>query len=493
MKFKLTSPSHECIPQFDLERPFTAEELAGGPVALAATRLATVKAFLRRLQVFLRCVADDGQHLELVPGKNCQVCESVYNDEKDDKFSTHVVVYADGATWELSSKVAHTLEAILVCLPPSDADFPLLVYTDRDDATTSIIDLDIYGNGRCFRMLYNCKLKRPSPLLPILGSSTRVRDHLVNAYPELQPPTGIDGGDDLVRLDPNAVVRHAASLAVSLVAPDAGSSVQGELLRRLRPSGGGTSQAGQAVVANWHTRELDDVRTMLLGHAGLAAELRIPAVSFEREYTLSRNLMRFQISQAAGPRCPYAGRVHSGNHCFMQYDHALQLCTLGCYDEACKGRLSRGEVEEIQLHVPAASRRAAITAAIDVTQQRDLHTRQHLVRWAEVYDEREMRPYPLDERLILVRANMGAGELFCAVQFRAMNPIAWFVTVIHPPCDVVGKTKALVKHLQRKDQQASPPSAGKQLPVNCNSLGGVLHFTAPPPSFHPASTQLPAP
>ena len=120
--------------------------------------------------------------------------------------------------------------------------------------------------------------------------------------------------------------------------------------------------------------------------------------------------MRFKISPAASPRCPSAGKVHDSNHCFVDYDHAMQLCTVGCYDEVCKGKLARGEVDEIQLNVPAVSRRAAITAAIDVTQQRDLHTRQHLVKWAEDYDEREMRPYPLDQPLVVIRANTGAGE-----------------------------------------------------------------------------------
>ena len=392
----------------------------------------------------------------LLPGKNCQVSQSVY----DEKFSSHVVVSVPGATWALTHDAAVTLNAIMMCIPSSDSDRPLLVYTDpKDGVTQSLIDQRVYTNGRCFRLLYNCKLKSPSPLLPILGSSKKVVDHLVNAYPELTAPPGIDDGSALGALDPDAIARRTASLAASMDAAGAAALDVGQLLRRPRPLAeggrGGASQPGRPVVPDWQTRELDHVRTMLLGNAGLAAELRIPAVAFSGEYVLSRNLMRFQIDQAVNPRCPYGERVHSNNHCFMQYDHALQMCTLGCYNETCKGKVARGDVDEVTVHCPVSSRLAAVTAAVDVTQQRDLHTRQHLVRWSEEYTARKMNPYPLDERLIVIRANMGAGECYSALftnkkKYRILIPCESFM---------VGKTKALVVHLHRKEQQACQPPA----------------------------------
>ena len=133
------------------------------------------------------------------------------------------------------------------------------------------------------------------------------------------------------------------------------------------------------------------------------------------------------------PCCPYGNRVHKGNNCFLQYDHRMQICTLGCHDHGCKENLALGKVHEIMVNTTAVSRRAAITAAIDLTQQHDLHTRQHLVKWAEQYDEREMRPYPTDKPLVVVRANTGAG-----------------------------KTKALVKHLEALERQMGARVKGMQ-------------------------------
>lgn len=157
--------------QFDLERPFTATEIAGGPDAIASARKATVAVFMRRLKAFLSEVQDD-QGCELMPGKNCQLCQSLY----DIKFSAHVVVYLPEFTWQRTLMVAYTLNAQLVCLPDSESDRKLLVYTKANEEV-SLVDLSIYNPGRCFRMLYNCKLMSPSPLKPTLGSSSRIARH----------------------------------------------------------------------------------------------------------------------------------------------------------------------------------------------------------------------------------------------------------------------------------------------------------------------------
>ena len=380
---------------------------------MTAARIATVAAFLSRLeQLFLCCkkpqtsdASDTPSSSELVPGKNCQICESIY----DNKFSTHVVVYAPGTTWALSAQVATTLNAILVHIPPSHSDHPLLVYKDAAGKIASVIDITIYGKGRCFRMMNMCKLKTPlSPLTPINGSSNRVVDHLVNDY----PTTIIDASHTSCAIDWSAI----ATLATTL--PNTLSASANKLVQVRRTVGISVRTDRPVVVADWQPSHINYVRNMLIHHEGLALELHTTSpLSFDNERLLSRRLYRFTLSKnSTSPWCPYGKRVHKSNNCFVDYNHDWQTCFLGCFDNDCMDKIKSGACPEFQLPVPTMSQQSAITAAIDATHQCDLHTRQHLVQWAQSYSDREMRPYPLDERLIVVRANTGVGEFFRVVE-----------------------------------------------------------------------------
>jgi hypothetical protein len=138
----------------------------------------------------------------------------------------------------------------------------------------------------------------------------------------------------------------------------------------------------------------------------------------------------FTIDNNCSPRCPYAARCHGSNHIYMVYNQSKQQATLRCHHPECAKRISSGEVEQFQwpVYLPAT----ALAAAVDAAQPATMHSRQHLVRWAEDYDDGEpapplandsddeedaprtpsggMRPFPAAPRLMVIRANMGIGE-----------------------------------------------------------------------------------
>lgn len=103
---------------------------------------------------------------------------------------------------------------------------------------------------------------------------------------------------------------------------------------------------------------------------------------------------------------------------YIVYNHKLQQAALRCHFPGCKNMLLSGEVDEEQW--PVFLPGAATAAAADAIQPATMHSRQNSVRWSEDYSQaNEMRPYPAAERLMVIRANMGAGKsLGCGLLWR---------------------------------------------------------------------------
>lgn len=281
---------------FDFERPFSEQEQLLTPVQLAELRHDITSAVMRHLGALVTSMATAaaGEAAEaepaaaagqpssagtpLQPGTTCQVAVSVYNI----KYSCHLVAYMPHGSCNptLAGVVACILNARLVALPPSDPDHALLVYL-KDGTPTSVVDDSVYHEGRCFRMLHNTKRIYPdSPLLPYLGSSDKIADHLVNSYVELESSRA--AACCLPPIDPSHVADQVPAL------PPRTQSCIGAV-RRIRASASAPPETGNDIVPAWQPGDLAHVRTNLLANEELATTLHVKPGDLQFSYETTRS------------------------------------------------------------------------------------------------------------------------------------------------------------------------------------------------------------
>ena len=170
----------------------------------------------------------------------------------------------EDCTAYLSGKVADIINDRLVSLPDGSPDHPLFVYNDVN-GKTSIVDCSIYEKSRCFRMLYNVKKKPPSvPLLPYLGSSAFLVDHLVRVHASNCPPAGMTL---LPSLDPGIVEAAGPPPPPKMEAPPCIGAAR---RAKSRPDG-----ADAVIRASWQPGDIVHIRTSLLYSEHVARIIKV--------------------------------------------------------------------------------------------------------------------------------------------------------------------------------------------------------------------------
>lgn len=256
---------------FDLERPFTEQEQALPSAQLDTLREAIVRAFMQHAEAALSELLRSP--IQLVPGSNCQISTSSYPH----RFSCHAVMYMKGCTMALSGKFADIVDARILSLATDDPHHSLMVYQiikGGVSVTKTVVDTGIYEKSRCFRLLFSSKKKPPSvPLVPFLGSSASVLDHLVNVHPSTCPP---DGMTLLPTLDV-AMVDEAVPPRPSRTQSCVGSS------RLARPR-----EDHAHVRACWQPGDIAIVRSSLLAGKDVARVMKLECgkLCFESDITM---------------------------------------------------------------------------------------------------------------------------------------------------------------------------------------------------------------
>jgi hypothetical protein len=329
--------------------------------------------------------------LELLPGINCQLCQSLYDPTVKNKLSAHAIFYItqdSNCTLQLGSRVAHILEARILALDEKHPHSRLLVGPDGKCA----IDKAIYTNFRLFRLLYNCKMDAPAPLRPVYGSSTILQHHLVCSYPEMQP----QGARPFAIRVPDASASYARAPTVAIM----------NIVRR--PQG---RQAAPPAPPAWRQSEMDAILASLRSNALLAEILGVSRVELAGVYPAQDGkTCSIHIHEGCSPVCPFQGSPHKHNHLYVLYDHARRRCSLRCHNADCRMKLENNAVDKIRWQIFINSSDDAHSSAADVINTSSLHSRRSCIQWDDKYTGESMKEYPLHPRLLVVCAQMGVGE-----------------------------------------------------------------------------------
>ena len=369
----------------DLERDFTSIE-ALSETSRQRAREATWEAIVKCVEALLSELFDE--KVVLKPGLNCQVLESTY----DGKFSRHLLIYASGMTMLMVSAIASQLNRRALALPDDDLDRSVLVWTHKG-SFKSVFDPSIYSDFRSMRMAFCNKLSKATStkLQPVLGSSDDISAHLVNVWPDVYARPEVLPALDVSRL-PEELLDHPRPRRRATGGEMQTSPVQEEL----------------ASPPLWQPGQMQEVREFLIQNDKIKKLLCVETLEFGQEKPqVDGSGCIFPIPHSCNVTCPYAERQHESNNLYFQYSHVDRRAVLRCHNDHCKQGHKPGGHDwfPIKLSVDESMRLALINS------QSTMHSCRSLIDFGEedIYNEREMRPYPAESKIVAVLAGMGTG------------------------------------------------------------------------------------
>ena len=416
IKDKNADPVHILM---DIERDFTAEE-AASDASRELARGDTWDAIVRLIEQLLKEIC--GEPITLVPGRNCQVLESLYPQ----KFSRHLLIYTPGFVSMRSLALVNKLYRRCFDMPPANPIRPLLVYRKPDGRLMTVFDQTVYSMNQAMRMPFCCKLGENNPLLPILGSSSDIAAHLVNVVPpdlfsppEMLPPVDLD--KLLQALKPQVIKLRVGGSIETRHALDGGTD-DGDLTPIHTPT------------PLWQPGQMESLRKDLIGHTALKATIRVKELIFKDGGAVGQDgsYFYFYIKRMPGQdyaTCPYAQRIHAENDMSIIYNHTLHRVSIHCYHAECSLKACGVPRECWRVTLPEEVL-AATAADFGEGDNPDCTLHACASRVTYINDEDKycdangMRPYPND-RLLAVVAGMGTGmfHMLQTLNFQTLTPI----------------------------------------------------------------------
>jgi hypothetical protein len=350
-----------CKMYFDLDRPDT--RYASETVAMH---------MLSALSDYLHNVF--GFDFAPIPGTNCQLAQAT----TDKKTSVHLCCDV-----RVPSVIAHRMltKSLIKFVMDSTDRWPALVISDPlsracGSTESCVIDSAVYTQFRSFRMLGMVKFGRDNALIPMLGSSHALADHLIGLYPSLcgdmpELPQPVNSQGPLLQMCGTHARRDAPSQAEPLP-PSAFSEFED-------------------LVNGW--------KSVQEAFAGTTGPLRFSAVS-ETPYNY-----RLRIDKRQGVACVYAKRHHVSNNIYIILAKDRRSAELVCHDAECEDIIERGG--RVMLHDDEWGSNGTFDSS--GVQIGGLHAQGDNIEWDQDYDEPQMRDLP-DGPLVCVLAGMGIGK-----------------------------------------------------------------------------------
>ncbi|GAQ89318.1 hypothetical protein KFL_005100080, partial [Klebsormidium nitens] len=268
--------------------------------------------------------------------------------------------------------------------PPEDLrrSCEFLRYQKANGKEDCILDFAVYGRGQLWRTLYSEKLGTGRPLVPSVGSSDKVEDHLVGIYSTV--PTA------------SALKPCSTDLLVAYTRPAGGARARGES-QRPQPR---TAVAIRAQYADERPQPVSPLTQVECDRLLKRYQRDHPGASIARAPEHLGGTIFAVHFDVPEPYCWIAGRAHQspGNSCgYLVYDRAHPSKALyRCHAGDCSGTGSHGQRLQRVLLLDG----------------------DHIESWTEEYElVGRMRAYPVPDLspgatplTTMVMANMGAGK-----------------------------------------------------------------------------------
>jgi hypothetical protein len=306
------------------------------------------------LEEFLR--ENCGIELIMRPGQDMQVLTACTST----KTSAHVRVDV-----LVPSVIAHKIFVVAFAqFVVDEARWPCLVMPNGK----GVVDASVYTAWRSFRLAYMVKINRDNPLTPFGASSPNLRDHAVNVFPSTPEPRATLPEAVANWTQGSGSKKHRPYVPVTEVTTTP-SDVRG-MIDELN--------TWKSVRSIWP----DGIRVVTAVTSEYGTKLRLPD-SFT---------------------CPYKGAVHLSNKVYLSVPPKTRSAKVICHDVTCRESIDNcGYV----MLCPDIRESTLLTDAVDGGGT--FHQQQSLIRWAEDYDEPEMRDFPILP-IVCVRAGMGMGK-----------------------------------------------------------------------------------
>jgi len=242
----------------------------------------------------------------------------------------------------------------------------IVEFISNDGKHECLLDASVYSNFRCYRCVGMEKYGKDNELKCMDGHDREV--YYVKYYSE--SPQQIESSVPCMG-PPEERVNSPARMA-RLISPPDGSDcdTHADVLRR-------------------YSAYINSYECIV---SKLGANVRVSSISSKAEKitccSIEKNFLHV---------CPYAGRTHDSNNLYVIVDMRTRTVSVRCHDEDCKGRKD------------LVARAYDDSDSYDSKDVTSMHGQEGNVRWSEVYDEPEMRDYPVLP-LVSVRAGMGTGK-----------------------------------------------------------------------------------
>jgi hypothetical protein len=319
---------------------------------------------------FLTTVCDFPFHAS--PGTGCQISTA----STDVKTSVHVKFDFIVPSMTAHLVLAKQLKAFVLA---SRAEYASLVFDKPSGEVDCVIDVAIYTEFRSWRALFMVKIGKANPLIPFPGCSRDPLDHFVGVY---------DG------------VRYDHLPVVTVPDPPAALGIARPVAKKPArlAAGGSTSSAGTSGTDKSNEEWTNTLNVWPDTLKVLGAPVQIVAVG--------KGFMPGVVSLrcARSTVCPYAGRAHASNNLYLRVNVQQHFAVVVCHDDDCKDKC-----HESAIGIACGTLPGHDLNTHDAVYRETLHTQEKNVQWDDVYDEPEMRPYPLAE-FVTVRAGMGTGK-----------------------------------------------------------------------------------
>jgi hypothetical protein len=340
-----------CKMYFDLDRPDTVYSSE----TVAVHMLAALGAYLHQVFAF---------DIVLVPGANCQLAQATTAR----KTSVHMCCNV-----HVPSVLAHrALTKSLIKFIMAGGDrWPALVM----EGDTCVVDVAVYTQFRSFRMLGMVKYGRDNPLVPMLGSSAVVADHLIGRYPILQ------AGVDMPEL-PKPSNSEGPLLQMC------GTHARKDCVPQALPLPPSAHPEFEDLINGWTSVQ-----------EAFSVRVRISAVS-ETPYNY-----RLRIDKRQGLPCVYAKRHHVSNNVYILLAKDKRSAEVVCHDAECEDIVERGG--RMLLHDDEWGSNDLYDSV--GTHVGGLHAQKDNILWDQDYDEPQMRELPRAP-IVCVLAGMGIGK-----------------------------------------------------------------------------------
>lgn len=365
---------------FDLDRNISiAEEVEPFDVIITT--------FLSVTQRFLKEVYNI--EINLVIGTNTHIGFSI----TPTKYSAHIRINIKCTKIEVAENVAINLSKFVYSnVYCSDRERFLLTFikqSNQGPQTNCLIDKSVYRNFGCYRTIYSSKWKQGgTPLLPYKSSSKLIKDHLV-IWTEVSNP------------DYEIPV---ISQEIEFVAKADYSKINESVFHPLPKPTKPLSEMKLEFSPDVNTTQLEKIANAILKNKEVHSLIKCDRLEFDQDCQYyNANNYNFYIKKSCNHCCPYAGRVHSHNRSYFQYNFTYQTVTYRCFSQNDECHMKYDCRFKVDHAIDSLSK------LTDLNNTATLHCKNEIIQWDEVYDEPQMREYPI-QPLIIVRANMGVGK-----------------------------------------------------------------------------------